>query len=108
MEQFFIGKEFSSWDEVLDCKNMYEKANNSILTIANSHKMKADRVHANFLQYERVILICKAGPEPERKSVSQGVRLTETTRMNCPFEIRIGSKKGKIILYFIFFIPPKI
>lgn len=98
---FSLGKEFTSWAEIVEEKRRYEEENNVLITVGDSHKILDGRPNSETLVYERIRFICKAGSE--RKCESQGVRLSSTGRMNCPFDLRIGIQKGSFHYTRFFF-----
>lgn len=89
MEFFSQDKEFADLKSLLEAKKSYEKATNSVLTIASSKPLIGESDLKTKLHYERIIYHCKAGRE--RPSVSNGIRASSTYKKNCPVQVWVTS-----------------
>ncbi len=87
MQFFALNKEFEDLKSVLEAKKNYERATNSVLTIATSKLLMGDSTLKTKLHYEKITYNCKAGPE--RLSVSNGLRTSSTYKKNCPVKVSI-------------------
>lgn len=61
--EFKVNQYFNSFDELMDFKRQYEKSNNSILVLNDSHLNKAEDEISKRCIYLRLNLICKAGSQ---------------------------------------------
>lgn len=85
--EFVIGQTFDSHEAFITAKKDYENSSNTILTISRSETISSSDEMSALFKYRRLTLSCKAGPE--RKCQSKGMRLSATTKRNCPFEVSI-------------------
>lgn len=84
MNVFTVGKEFADWASVKEAKKQYEDESKSILSTRGSHLLKSKDDASKRCIYADAVLWCKAGKE--RKSQSQGLRMSSTYKMNCTFQ----------------------
>lgn len=77
-----VNQEFNSFDELLQAKRDYERANNVVLVRRDTHLLKVDGELIKRLVYSRLSLQRKAGKE--RPSESKGIRKSSTFKKNYP------------------------
>lgn len=102
MEPFAEGTSFDTWQQVLDAKKLYEINTKTLLVTRGSDKLKGESNLSRRLIYERVTLICKAGPE--RQTQSQGHRKSSTYKKNCPMKVRLNNNCECYERFSIFFL----
>lgn len=94
MEHFQIGTEFHTYKELLAAKYRYEQDTKTLLTTKKSAKYTSDDPRCEDLVYSRIQYQCKAGEE--RKSTSKGNRAVTSGKMNCPVQVTMSAKEGKL------------
>ncbi|XP_037048119.1 zinc finger protein MSN4-like [Bradysia coprophila] len=94
MDHFQVGTEFHTYRELLAAKYRYEQDTKTLLTTKKSAKYTPDDPRCEDLVYSRIQYQCKAGEE--RKSTSKGNRAVSSGKMNCPVQVTMSVKEGKL------------
>ena len=84
---FGEGMEFTCFADFLQRKKAYSENENVHLVVNDAHKLKTN--YDDVLRpYDRVKYSCQFGPK--RKPRGKGIRDTKTSKIDCPFVLRLG------------------
>lgn len=94
MTHFQVGDEFHTYKELQAAKYRYEQDTKTLLTTKKSAKYSPDDPRCEDLVYSRIQYQCKAGEE--RKSTSKGNRAVSSGKLNCPVQVTLSVREGKL------------
>lgn len=92
MEYFQLNSQIDDYKSVMEMKKQYEKSSNTLLIKEDCLLLPdPDSELTKRCVYQRMVFLCKAGPE--RKTQSHGIRNSVTIKKNCPVKVSYYSFK---------------